>query len=741
MNRNKLLLGVLLSGLFIGNAVYTLADSDRNPQVYKDINEMDYEVAEVISDFDVPMDLAQMEQEQEDKPENQEEEDRQKEDKPDQQKPPEDPDTPDKPENPDTPQPPEDVTPPEDETTPDEDVTPPEEQPQDDDVTPPDDEQNPDDDSEIPGDEGDDGDDISGPGEGGGAGDDIGPPADEVKELTGITVVWAGKDSIPYGTSFPRGAIHVTAHYSTGPEDDEVVSSWDYNADSYHPNQVGSGTLNITYQGMSASETYTILDERIGLADASLTKSVFEYGDKPSKSDLMAWARMAGGGREPLSSDEFSIGNIATSVGTHTLTVSYMGEHKSVTYEIRNYVVGIKVDSWKKANKYRLNNQDKFKRTDVVLVEKMADGSKGSQITDFMYEGIDTKKFKEAGSFTATFKANGYSTTHGYNVLDHYIDGVSSKIKVITITGYVSWDDLWNKWLPDAEFTVTYNDNKTVKHKFSELEEQDGYENLVRDGAWKPFDIPVSDESNVTLYLEVYHHTQRIQVVDYENKSESAPKILDTVYVNQSRTVSLDEFDIEKEKTDKNGKKYVFSEFVSRDGKAVDMYVPLDPHVDDDSGIGIQPIIWYAKYIEAPEDEPEELPVDSTEPEDPDDPGSDTDQTSDGQDQEPDDPGNGQAEGGDPASEDEQGGNAPSGDGQKGDAPKDADRSGSNGNDVQQAEGKQEQTKPEPAAQPKQDDKGGESAGKPEKKDKDKDKADKSDSKDSIDEEKADDKE
>ena len=261
------------------------------------------------------------------------------------------------------------------------------------------------------------------------------------KELISISAVWPGSGNIPFGTPLSKGAIHVTAHYSSGPQDDRIVTGWSYLPSSYRSNRIGSGRLLISYGGKSTSVSYTIVDKPIKI-EVSLDKREWTCPNAPSASNLSVRVRMASGKVKYLQTGEYSVSGLGNSdVGSHGVHVSYEGLSGSVSYEVKDKAVRL-IASWTGSGRYAYNAQ--FRRSDVSAQVVWASGKKtnvGSAALSF--SGMDTSVIGEGKRLTVSWQ--GLSDTLTYDVYNS-IKKLEVSFQRFIACGNVSWQTLISEW-------------------------------------------------------------------------------------------------------------------------------------------------------------------------------------------------------------------------------------------------------------------------------------------------------
>lgn len=179
--------------------------------------------------------------------------------------------------------------------------------------------------------------------EGDNTGDETESGGDEtvpaMKQLVSLEYTWAEQNSLLYGKELNRSGIYVTGVYDNG--DRENVAIENCTIAGFDSKKLGPGACTISYYGVSVQASYTILNYELGIYCGSWDKrDTYRYGDVFSEADLTVFANMADGTTQQISASDYSVDGVDTRMlGRNSCTIQYKDFVITESYQVHNYAV------------------------------------------------------------------------------------------------------------------------------------------------------------------------------------------------------------------------------------------------------------------------------------------------------------------------------------------------------------------------------------------------------------------
>lgn len=230
------------------------------------------------------------------------------------------------------------------------------------------------------------------------------------KKLVDLICTWKDSDKLLYGKDMKTADIHVTGEYDNG--DRETIPIENCTIKGFDSKKLGNGTCTISYYGLSKNISYKILNYELSIFCDSWDKRYqYRYGDSFSASDIVITANMADGSRENVS--DFDVSGIAMeSVGEHVCTISYKSFTLSENYSVKNYPLSISSSITKFTVRGTVPWDDIA--AGQTFIAEMADGTKRElSSSDYQVSGFSSAA---AGNQEMTVSYDGVSIAIPYTV-------------------------------------------------------------------------------------------------------------------------------------------------------------------------------------------------------------------------------------------------------------------------------------------------------------------------------------
>ena len=181
----------------------------------------------------------------------------------------------------------------------------------------------------------------------------------------------------------------------------------------YDKNTLGTQTVTVTYNGLTATFEVSVVDYVSSIEVASNpTKTTYKYGEELDIAGLVVNQVYASGAKSQIEiSSEMISGYDKNTLGTQTVTVTYEGWTATFEVNVIDYITGISLKTAPTKVEYEINEQLDV-TGGVITVNKASGATEDVNITKEMVTGFDSSAASEGLTLTVTYE--GFTVT--YNV-------------------------------------------------------------------------------------------------------------------------------------------------------------------------------------------------------------------------------------------------------------------------------------------------------------------------------------
>ena len=219
------------------------------------------------------------------------------------------------------------------------------------------------------------------------------------------------KTTYNYGEELDLTGISASKVYRSGTEEPfEVTLDM---VSGYDKNTLGTQTVTVTYNGLTATFEVNVVDYVSSIEVASNpTKTTYKYGEELDIAGLVVNQVYASGAKSQIEVTlEMVIGYDKNTLGTQTVTVTYNGLTATFEVNVVDYITGISLKTAPTKVEYEINEQLDV-TGGVITVNKASGATEDVNITKEMVTGFDSSAASESLTLTVTYE--GFTVT--YNV-------------------------------------------------------------------------------------------------------------------------------------------------------------------------------------------------------------------------------------------------------------------------------------------------------------------------------------
>ena len=219
------------------------------------------------------------------------------------------------------------------------------------------------------------------------------------------------KTTYNYGEELDLTGISASKVYRSGTEEPfEVTLDM---ISGYDKNTLGTQTVTVTYNGLTATFEVSVVDYVSSIEVASNpTKTTYKYGEELDIAGLVVNQVYASGAKSQIEATlEMVSGYDKNTLGTQTVTVTYNGLTATFEVNVVDYITGISLKTAPTKVEYEINEQLDV-TGGVITVNKASGATEDVNITKEMVTGFDSSAASESLTLTVTYE--GFTVT--YNV-------------------------------------------------------------------------------------------------------------------------------------------------------------------------------------------------------------------------------------------------------------------------------------------------------------------------------------
>ena len=219
------------------------------------------------------------------------------------------------------------------------------------------------------------------------------------------------KTTYNYGEELDLTGISASKVYRSGTEEPfEVTLDM---VSGYDKNTLGTQTVTVTYNGLTATFEVSVVDYVSSIEVASNpTKTTYKYGEELDIAGLVVNQVYASGAKSQIEiTSEMVSGYNKNTLGTQTVTVTYNGLTATFEVNVVDYITGISLKTAPTKVEYEINEQLDV-TGGVITVNKASGATEDVNITKEMVTGFNSSAASEGLTLTVTYE--GFTVT--YNV-------------------------------------------------------------------------------------------------------------------------------------------------------------------------------------------------------------------------------------------------------------------------------------------------------------------------------------
>lgn len=221
------------------------------------------------------------------------------------------------------------------------------------------------------------------------------------------------KTTYNYGEELDLTGISASKVYRSGTEEPfEVTLDM---VSGYDKNTLGTQTVTVTYNGLTATFEVSVVDYVSSIEVASNpTKTTYKYGEELDIAGLVVNQVYASGAKSQIEiSSEMISGYDKNTLGTQTVTVTYEGLTATFEVTVVDYITGISLKTAPTKVEYEINEQLDV-TGGVITVNKASGATEDVNITKEMVTGFNSSAASEGLTLTVTYE--GFTVTYSVTI-------------------------------------------------------------------------------------------------------------------------------------------------------------------------------------------------------------------------------------------------------------------------------------------------------------------------------------
>lgn len=221
------------------------------------------------------------------------------------------------------------------------------------------------------------------------------------------------KTTYNYGEELDLTGISASKVYRSGTEEPfEVTLDM---VSGYNKNTLGTQTVTVTYNGLTATFEVNVVDYVSSIEVASNpTKTTYKYGEELDIAGLVVNQVYASGVKSQIEvSSEMVSGYDKNALGTQTVTVTYEGLTATFEVNVVDYITGISLKTAPTKVEYEINEQLDV-TGGVITVTKASGATEDVNITKEMVTGFNSSAASESLTLTVTYE--GFTVTYSVTI-------------------------------------------------------------------------------------------------------------------------------------------------------------------------------------------------------------------------------------------------------------------------------------------------------------------------------------